>query len=125
MRKKSTFSFGKLAGAAALRGFEIPRDFQQPQIALLTPHKDGSKPSWRCNHAVWCSVDLWAAFPLVWPAGLASPTFLAVFWLRGKTILTETYYLGKRLDFKDFTNFTAAHFVAKRHAEDSSQKPPH
>jgi len=56
MRKKSTFSFGKLAGAAALRGFEIPRDFQQPQIALLTPHKDGSKPSWRCNHAVWCSV---------------------------------------------------------------------
>jgi len=41
------FVHGGMMGAAAVRGLEIPRGFQQRLIVLLAPHRHGTKPSWR------------------------------------------------------------------------------
>jgi len=48
--------------------------------------------------------DLLAAFPLVWPAGLASPTFPAMFCPHSRTIVAEiALYSKKWLDIQEFT----------------------
>jgi len=44
------FPLGSVVGATSLGGLEIPQCFQQFQIVLLAPHKDGTKKSWRCIH---------------------------------------------------------------------------
>jgi len=56
------FSFSSVAGAAPLRGLEIPHDQYESQIALLTPHEDGTKQSQSCSHSTWSLDELWAAF---------------------------------------------------------------
>jgi len=43
----SAFPFGRVAGAAALGGLDIPHVQQQLQIVLLAPHQDGTKQGWR------------------------------------------------------------------------------
>jgi len=53
---------GRVAGAAALGGLEIPHDQQQFQIVLLAPHQDGTKKGQRCSHPTWSLDELWAAF---------------------------------------------------------------
>ena len=57
------FPFGKVAGAAALGGPEIPHDQQQYQKVPLGSHQDGTKQSRRYSHATRAFYDLSAAFP--------------------------------------------------------------
>jgi len=82
----------------------------------------------RCNHTTWSLDDLWAASPWVQLVGLASPRFSVTFWNTGHIV--ELGQLGsldseKWLDIHSFTNLTAAHFVVKCRAVNSSGKSNH
>jgi len=52
------FSLGRVAGAAALGGLEIPLGFLQVLMVLLAPHQDGTKQGPRSNHSTCFLVDL-------------------------------------------------------------------
>jgi len=43
------FHLGRVAGAAALGGLEVPHGFQQFQIVLMVPYQDRTEKSWICN----------------------------------------------------------------------------
>jgi len=55
----SAFPFGRVAGAAALGGLEIPHVQRQLQIVLLAPHQDGTKQGRRCSQSNWFLNDIW------------------------------------------------------------------
>jgi len=59
------FSFGRVAGAAALGGPKLSRDQQKYQIVLLVPHQEGAKQGRRSSYATWPLDKLWVTFPWV------------------------------------------------------------
>ena len=78
------FPLGRIAGAAALEGPNMPHD----QIAIsvsVAPHQDGAKQGWRCSHSTW-SLD-WTTLGR-FPVGVASRTCLASLswdiWIPGR-----------------------------------------
>jgi len=56
------------------------------------------------------------------PVVVASRIDPAAFWTHGRTMLDKISLFEKCLDIQGCTNFTAAHFVAKCHTVNSSQK---
>jgi len=56
--------------------FGTQRGFQQPQTVLLAPYENGTMQGRSFTPPVPGLVDIWAAFPWMQPAGLASPSFL-------------------------------------------------
>ena len=107
------FLLGRVAWTETLGCIKIPSVFQQPATFMLAPLQDWNKPGRGCNRVIWSSVHLRVAFPWVQPTGLALPIVLAALWPRALTITTWIPY---RRSSPSFTNFTAAHFAAKRHA---------
>ena len=84
--------------------------------------KTGPKKGQRCNHSTWSLVNHWAAFLWVQAAGRASPILPETFWTHGWTNFVGSLVSEKWFNIQGLTNFTAAHFVGKCHAVNSSQK---
>ena len=103
--------------AAAHGWLEIPHDFQQSLIVLLHPHKDHTKQGRRWNHVTWSIFDLWAAFCGCCQQDLArSPIREDSSHVAEPTqLLGSLYSEQKWLEVQGFTNFVAAHFIAKCH----------
>ena len=103
--------------AAAHGWLEIPHDFQQSLIVLLHPHKDHTKQGRRWNHVTWSIFDLWAAFCGCCQQDLArSPIREDSSHVAEPTqLLGSLYSEQKWLQVQGFTNFVAAHFIAKCH----------
>jgi len=90
-----TFPLARAARATDLGGLGTPHGQQPFQIVLLALHQDGTKQGRRCSHSTWSLDDLWVAFPLVWPVGLASPVFRWAFWTNGRTHVTMISQFGE------------------------------
>jgi len=99
----------------------LPYGFQQLLITPLAPRQGGTKPDRRYNHAMWFLVDLWAALSWVWPTPLS--IFLGCSGHVAEPTSLVSLYSKKCFDIQGFSNFTAAHFVAKCRAVKSSQQP--
>jgi len=79
------FPLRRVAGAEALRGLEISHGQRQFLVNLLAPHQKGTKQGRRCSHSTWSMNDLWAAFPWVYPARLASSVFRGTYCTHART----------------------------------------
>ena len=86
------FVMGRMVGAAAPGGLEIPHGFQQSQIVLLAAHQDGTKEGRRCRRFIYFLDDFWAAFPWVYCVAnrtLVSLIFPGTFWSYGRSNVAE------------------------------------
>ena len=58
---------------------------QNASLSTATPYSSAdstprrTKQGWRCNHAIWSLVDIWATFSWLQPVGHASPIYLCKF----------------------------------------------
>jgi len=87
------FPLGRVARAAALGGLALPQG-QQSLIVLLAAHQDGTKQGPKCSHDTKSLDDLWAAFPWVKPAGLASSNLREAFWTHGRINVAGSSLFG-------------------------------
>jgi len=90
-----TFPMWRVAGTAALVGIEIPHGQQKSQMVLLAPLQDGTKQGRRCNHSTRSLGDFLAAFPWVYPAGLASSLIPGAFWTDDRNNVTGISRFGE------------------------------
>ena len=118
----SVFPFRKVAGTAAVRELEIPHGFQQCLIFLLVPHQCGTKQGRRC---VVTPLALWSTSGSL-SCGRSQQVLPRQFSLghsgHAAKPLLISLYSQKWIDIQGSANFTAAHFVAKCHTVNFSQK---
>ena len=101
--------FPQELGKAGLRCLETSHDSHQTLVNFLALHHSVTKPCWRCHHATWYLVDLWAPFLWVQPPTRAPiSTFRVAFCSPGQTICSDDKqdvleYRGTTYSYFDFS----------------------
>jgi len=113
-----------LGGCSPRGGFRISHDQPQFRTVLLAPHQDEkSKVGYVVTQTrSWITSEpLFRGFS---QQDLFSPVSRRSFWAHGRAnISVISQFAGEWFHIQGSANFIAAHFVAKCHTMDSSQKP--